>query len=357
MPASSQRPKRSILIFRVGSKEIRLVDTNTSSKVVSIVVSIRSISIESHKAVIELTYIIILERVPFGEIARERLSTLQVEKHKRVNWFISQRLVVVAHIVHACCPFKFLSAFCTSDSSNIVFTYLFSKVKLRSKGVRRIIASFFNQHTTSGYIQFQFLVSHVVLSSIVDEMTHFIRILCCHRPIAIVTLLRLIPHIKVKPRCKNHIKAQLHAVIAAIIFEELFLSIRYRTIMFVVQAYSHQSLHFVFRFAMFNMQWSSISILQHIIRRHTQVRPFERACASISLTTCEVCSQREVGFEPLKKLHLVSQGEAIVRRAYILSRWSHSSIIKRKGIRVELVSASNANIVLMFHSGASIKAV
>ena len=98
MPSSTHRPKRTILILRIGAEKIRLIHTDTPRHVIAIVVRIRSISIERHKAIFHFGDVVVKDGMPH-ERTRQRLGAHQRRERQRIDGLIAQTIFVEAHVV------------------------------------------------------------------------------------------------------------------------------------------------------------------------------------------------------------------------------------------------------------------
>ena len=139
MPCATHRPKRAILITRVGSKKVRLVNTYACREVVLAVEGVSSIGIERHIAVFYLVYPIVACERP-TEIARKRLRSFNVCQGCWVYGFVSQRAFVEPHVVYRGVGGLCSAPFAAGKSRDAVRAEVAIEVELSAQGVRVGIA-------------------------------------------------------------------------------------------------------------------------------------------------------------------------------------------------------------------------
>ena len=139
MPCATHRPKRAILITRVGSKKVRLVNTYACREVVLAVEGVSSIGIERHIAVFYLVYPIVARERP-TEIAHKRLRSFELCQGCWVYGFVSQRAFVEPHIVYRGVGGFCSAPFAAGKSRDAVRAEVAIEVELSAQGIRVGIA-------------------------------------------------------------------------------------------------------------------------------------------------------------------------------------------------------------------------
>ena len=139
MPCATHRPKRAILVARVGSKKVRLVNTYARRKVVLAVEGVSSIGIERYIAVFYLVYPIVACERP-TETARKRLRSFEVCQGCWVYWLVSQRAFVEPHVVYRGVGGLCSAPFAAGKGSDAMGAEVAVEVELGAQGVRVGIA-------------------------------------------------------------------------------------------------------------------------------------------------------------------------------------------------------------------------